>query len=215
MKKDFITGIVILLPAALTLAIIIFVFNLLTGPFAGIVEGIFDRYHIFEEGFLFLTARQIQNIIAKVLVLFFLFFLTVGLGFLARWFFVNTAIKLAEFVVKKIPVVSPIYKTCKEVIKTLFKSDTKSFKQVVLVKFPHQETYSVGLVTNESIQGFQETAYANYVSVFIPTTPNPTSGFLVLYDKKDLVYLDMKVEEAFKYVISCGVVSPSFTLLKP
>lgn len=214
MRKDFITGLVILLPAALTIAIVILIFDLLTGPFTGIVNNVFEHYHLFEHGFLFLTANQIQNGVAKLLIVACLFLFTIGLGFIARWFFFHTLIKLAEYVVKRIPVVSPIYKTCKEVIKTLFTSDTKSFKQVVLVPFPHQQTYSIGLITRESLPGLQGTPLEDSVVVFVPTTPNPTSGFLVMYKQKDLIYLDMRVEEAFKYVISCGVISPQFNIKK-
>lgn len=212
MKKDFITGLIILLPVALTIAIVIFIFNLLTGPFTGIVNGVFEHYNIFENGFLFLSAHQIQNLVAKILILISLFLLTIGLGFIARWFFFHTLIVFAEYVVKRIPIVSPIYKTCKEVIKTIFTSKTKSFKQVVLVPFPQAQTHSIGLVTRESIPSFQGTPYEDSVVVFVPTTPNPTSGFMIMYKKQDLIYLDMKVEEAFKFIISCGVIVPEFKL---
>lgn len=210
MKKDFITGLVILLPVALTIAIVVFIFNLLTVPFLGIVKAIFDRYHLFEQGVLLLSSEQIQNFIAQTLILICLVFLTVGLGLIARWFFFRGLIRFAEYAVKRIPLVSTIYKTCKEVIKTIFSSKTKSFKQVVLVRFPNLETYAIGLVTCEEIPGLKNTEYQDVVAVFIPTTPNPTSGFLVMYKTEDLVYLDMKVEDAFKYVISCGLIPPPF-----
>lgn len=212
MRKDFITGLVILLPAALTIAIVIFIFNLLTGPFTGIVNNVFEHYQLLEHGFLFLTASQLKNLVAKLLIIVCLFLFTIGLGLIARWFFFHTLIKLAEYAVKRIPIVSPIYKTCKEVIKTLFTSNTNSFKQVVLVPFPHQQTYSVGLITRELLPGLQGTPFEDSVVVFVPTTPIPTSGFLVVYKAKDLIYLDMKVEEAFKFVISCGVISPQFNV---
>lgn len=210
MKKYFITGLVILLPVALTLAIVIFVFNLLTVPFLGVVKTIFDRYDIFENGFLFFNSEQVQNISAQLLILVSLFFLTLGLGYIARLFFFRTAIRFAEYIVRQIPLVSTIYKTCKDVIKTIFTTETKSFKQVVMVRFPNAETYSIGLVTREGIPGLNQTDYDDTVAVFVPTTPNPTSGFLLIYKRKDLIFLDMKVEDAFKYVISCGMIMPEF-----
>lgn len=210
MKKYFITGLVILLPLALTSAIVMFVFNLLTGPFLGIVTAVFDHYQLLGKGFLLLSAEQVQNLVAKLLILVSLFFFVIGLGFLARWFFFKAFINFSEYIVRKIPLVSTIYKTCQEVIKTIFTSKTNSFKQVVLVRFPHPHTYSIGLITREVIPGLADTSHSDSIAVFVPTTPNPTSGFLVMFKPSDLLYLNMKVEDAFKYIISCGVIAPDF-----
>lgn len=210
MKKYFITGLAILLPLALTIAILSFIFNLLTAPFLGLVKTIFDRYSLFQKGFLFLGANQLENLVAQCLILLCLFTLTIGLGIIARWFFFNTIIKCAEVVVKKIPFVRTVYKTCKDVIQTIFTTKNNAFKQVVLVRFPTEGTYSLGLITCEEIPSLKETFYHDLLTVFVPTTPNPTSGFLVLYKKEDLIFLDMKVEDAFKFIISCGLLTPSF-----
>lgn len=210
MKKYFITGLIILLPLALTMMIVMFIFNLLTVPFLGLVKTVFDGHHLFEEGFFLLNGDQMQSLAAQLLILLSLFLIVIGLGFIARWFFFKTVLKFAEYTVKKIPLVSTIYKTCQDVIKTIFTSKTKSFKQVVLVRFPNAETYSLGLVTREHISGLTNTPYEGAVAVFVPTTPNPTSGFLVMFKPSELIYLDMKVEDAFKYIISCGVISPTF-----
>ena len=213
MKKVFITGLVIALPLALTIVIVIFIFNLLTGPFLGIVKTVFDHYHLFEEGILFLTPNQIQNLVAKLLILTSLFFIIIGLGYLARWFLFKTLIKFTDYVVKRIPLVNAIYQTCQDVIKTIFTSQTNSFKQVVLVRFPHQNSYSMGLITREEMPSLANTSHSDAVAVFVPTTPNPTSGFLIMFKPEDVIYLDMKVEDAFKYIISCGVISPDFNTI--
>lgn len=210
MKKFFITGLVILLPVALTIIIVVFIFNLLTNPLLGAVKASFEHYHLFENGFLFLTATQLQTLIAKILILIGLIGFTIVLGVIARWFFFNSLLRLADYIVKQIPLVRSIYKTSQDVIKTIFTSDNKSFKQVVLVKFPNPNTYSIGLITREDIPGFSNSSHGNMVAVFVPTTPNPTSGFLIFYKSEDLIYLDMKVEEAFKYIISCGTILPAF-----
>lgn len=210
MKKTFITGLVILLPLALTIAIVIFIFNLLTVPFLGLITAVFDHYHLLEKGFLLLNAEQFQNLVAKLLILVSLFLIVMSLGLIARWFFFKAFIKFTEFLVKRIPLVNSIYKICQDVIKTIFTSKTNSFKQVVLVRFPHPQTYSIGLITREEIPSLANTSHADAVAVFVPTTPNPTSGFLVMFKPSDLIYLDMKVEDAFKYIISCGVIAPDF-----
>jgi uncharacterized membrane protein len=209
-KKYFITGLVILLPLTLTILIVLFIFNLLTEPFLGAVKAVFDHYDLFERGFTFVKAEQLQTFIAQLLILLFLCLFTVGLGMITRWFFFRSVIKFAEYIVKHIPLVNSIYKTCKEVIKTVFTSKNKSFKQVVMVRFPNPDTYAIGLVTRDDMINFGGTDYEDIVSVFVPTTPNPTSGFLVLFKREDLVFLDMKVEDAFKYIISCGLISSPF-----
>jgi uncharacterized membrane protein len=204
-KAYFITGLVILLPLALTLAIVIFLFNLLTEPFVGIVKAIMGHYNLFESGFLFLSADQLQKLFSQIIILSLLFFLTVSLGLIARWFFFHYLVRLWERALTKIPFISGVYKTCRDIIQTLFASSSTSFKQVVLVPFPSPDVFAIGLVTNEKISGIH--SEKTYTAVFVPTTPNPTSGFLMMFSEEDLVYLDMKVEEALKYVISCGVIA--------
>lgn len=213
MKRYFITGIVTLLPVALTLIIITFFFNLLTTPFLGAVKSLFEVYGLFENGFLLLNANQLQNLIAKLLILLLLVSFTIGLGYLVRWFFFHSILKVIDRIVHRIPLVRSIYKASQEVIKTIFTSKTNSFKQVVMVRFPNADTYAIGLVTREDIPPLQGTAYENIVAVFIPTTPNPTSGFMILFKRQDLVYLDMKVQDAIKYVVSCGVILPEFQVM--
>lgn len=205
MKKYFITGLVILLPLALTVAIVVFIFNFLTEPFAGIVKSILNHYGWLTSGLLFWSADQVQQAISQLIILLFLFFFTVGLGIITRWFFFNYLINLSERLFHRIPFISSVYKTCKDVIKTIFTSKTKSFKQVVLVRFPNQQTQTIGLVTRENIPGIRSDDQ-ELVAVFVPTTPNPTSGFLMMFKQNQLTYLDMTIEDAFKYVISCGVI---------
>jgi len=212
MKKYFITGLVLLLPLALTAAIVLFIINIFTDPFVGVVSGFLDRYALLQQGFLFLEPGSVRIYVSKLLILALLFFFTVFLGWLTRWMIIHYFIRFGDTIFHRIPFVRTIYKTSQDVIKTIFGSTTKSFKQVALVPFPNKETYAMGLVTREDIASFAKTKKNNLVAVFVPTTPNPTSGFLMMYDPADLVYLEMSVEDAFKYIISCGVILPnSFT----
>lgn len=209
MKKYFITGLVILLPIALTFAIVVFIFNLLTEPFAGAVKAIFTRYELLSNGIFFLSADQVQQLVSQILILIFIFFATVALGLIARGVFVYYLLHFGESVLIRIPFINTIYKTSKDVIKTMFTSTTQSFKQVVLVPFPHQDVYAVGLITRDKLP-CNDTEYSDRVAVFVPTTPNPTSGFLMMFKPDEIIYLDMKVEDAFKFVVSCGVLSTPF-----
>lgn len=207
MRKYFITGLVILLPVTLTILVVMFIVNFLTGPFIGIAKEILDSLGILEHGFLLFTGEQMKRILSQVLILFFLFGTTVFLGYLTRWVFIHYFIRLGDYIFHNIPIIRSIYKTSKDVIHTIFQSDTKSFKQVVLVPFPKEGVKAIGLVTRENVPGEDG---SQYIAVFVPTTPNPTSGFLMMYHEEQLTFLDMPVEEAFKYIISCGVVQTPF-----
>jgi len=207
MRKSFITGIAILLPLALTIAIVIFLVNLLTGPFLGLVQGFMDYYNILPQGFWIFSSEQIKVLLSKLLILVFLGFFTILLGMLTRWFVVKSAIKMGDYVLHRIPFINTLYITFQDVFQTIFHSKTSSFKQVVMLPFPNLDSKTIGLVTRENISVSKSDSR---VAVFVPTTPNPTSGYLLLMQEKDLVYLDLSVEEALKYVISCGVVMMPF-----
>ncbi|SCA64096.1 Uncharacterized protein SCG7086_BZ_00060 [Chlamydiales bacterium SCGC AG-110-P3] len=207
MRKYFLTGLAILLPLALTIAIVTFLVNLLTAPFIGIVKPLLARYDLFQNGVLVLSGEQLLQYGSQAAILIFLFCLTVMLGALTRWFVVHYFIGLGDYILHRIPLVNTVYKTSQDVIKTIFTGGTKSFKQVALVPFPHRSTRSIGLVTREEVTGSNG---EKLVAVFVPTTPNPTSGFLMLFKREDTVFLDMAVEDAFKYIISCGVIATPF-----
>jgi uncharacterized membrane protein len=208
MKKHFITGLVILLPLVVTIAVVIFLVNFLTQPFIGAVSAILAKLHIINTGFLFLTPEQLVRYGAKLIILVLLFLFTVGLGMVTRWFFINSMFRLGDKILHRIPIVNTVYKTTQDIIKTLFASDKKSFQQVVMVPFPRPDVFVLGLVSRESPHVCSKTVGEDLVSVLVPTTPNPTTGFLLMYKRADLILIDMKPEEAIKYIVSCGVIIP-------
>lgn len=214
MKKYFITGLVTLLPLALTLIILIFIFNVLTAPFAGLVERFFQHYELFTKPFLIFSADQIRHVTSQFLVLVLLFGFIIMLGWVARLFFIRYLIRLGDRILHKIPILRSIYKLCQDVIKTLFGTGANSFKQVVMVPFPHKESFSIGLITGETLEFKDPKLPQKLAIVFIPTAPNPTSGFVLLFPEQDLNYLDIKIEEAFKFIISCGVIGTSINTIK-
>ena len=204
MKKYFLTGLATLLPVAVTLYIVVFVVGLLTRPFMGGVTNLLRHFNIYAP----FNAEPMIRLLAQVLILISLFLFILLLGFVARWFFVKALIKLGDAILQKIPLVNKVYKTTKEIIQILFNPEKNSFKQVVMVHFPDNESYCLGLISRESPELCAEQDCDEMVSVFLPTTPNPATGFLIISPKKDLIYLDMKSDEAVKYIVSCGVVLP-------
>jgi uncharacterized membrane protein len=208
MKKNFITGFAILLPLIITIAVIIFIVNLLTKPFMGIVSELLSNWGIVNRGFLFLSPEQALRYGSQLLILFCLFLVTLLIGIVARFFIVKSLFHIGDRLISRIPLVNTVYQTTQDIIKTLFVSDKGSFKQVVLVPFPNPGSYVLGLISRESPVSCSRSADQELISVLVPTTPNPTTGFLLMLPKKDLIFVSMRPEDAIKYIVSCGVVIP-------
>lgn len=206
MRKLFITGVATLLPLALTVALFLFTINVLTKPFMDFFEGLISQFEFTKHGFLFLSAEQVLRYLSQGLILLSLVVFTALLGVVARWVIVHSLIDLGELIVHKIPLVNKIYKTSKDVVDTVMTPDSTAFKQVVMVPFPQKDIMSLGLVTSASEKDRPDDSH---LTVFIPATPNPTMGYLVIFRHDQVVFLDMKVEEAVKTVISCGLMFSS------
>jgi uncharacterized membrane protein len=131
-------------------------------------------------------------------------------GILVRNLFGRQIVEGLESLVRRIPVVGPVYGGAKTFSETVLADKGRSFKQVVLVKFPHPGVYSIGFITSEELEEVQARTAEDVTCVLVPTTPNPTTGFLILVPKKDLIYLDMSVDEAVKFALTLGVVVPTW-----
>ncbi|NGX42576.1 MAG: hypothetical protein K940chlam7_00856 [Chlamydiae bacterium] len=205
-KKYFFTGLALLLPVVITVLIINFFINLLTKPFQNVVEDILSYYGLLEKPILFFSATQVLHLTSKLLIIVTLIFITVFVGLLTRMMITRYFIHLGDYIIDKIPFINKIYKATQEVIKTLFSDEKQAFSQVVLVPFPHNKAYSLGMITREDIPETSDREHQGLVSVFVPATPNPTMGYILLFKRNQLVFLDMKVEDALKTIISCGVI---------
>lgn len=208
LKKYFLTGLIILLPLTITITIVAFIVNFLTKPFMGIVTKYLSKTKIAQLTLHTLSPDQVIKYGSQIIIIIGLILFTFLLGYIARLFLIKYIFVLSDKVLKKIPIVNKVYKTTQEIIKTLFITDKDSFKQVVLAPFPSSKAYGIGLVSRKSPNSCKKNLKQELISVFIPTTPNPTSGFLLMYKKEELIFLDMKTEEAIKYIISCGAVTP-------
>ncbi len=199
MKKYFLAGLVTLLPLAVTFWVIAAVVKFLTKPFAGVVASFFSSLHV---------PPGPARVISEICILIALFLFTLFLGFVARRYFFNRMIEFGDRILYRIPLVNKVYKTSKDIVLALFNPQKQSFKQVVLLHFPYTGAYCLGLIASEAPGTCSDSVDIEMVSVFIPTTPNPTTGYLVMCSKSDLIYLKMKTEDAIKYVVSCAVIQP-------
>jgi uncharacterized membrane protein len=146
--------------------------------------------------------------------LIFVVILVFAVGLLARNIVGRKIVHLGENIVERIPLVRILYAGLKQLLETIFLQKTDAFKRVALVEYPRRGTYVIGFITGESKGEVQDKTDKNMINVFIPTTPNPTSGFYMLVPDDELVVLNMNVEDAFKLIISGGIVSPPKKIAK-
>ena len=136
------------------------------------------------------------------------FIIVFFIGALTTNIFGKKLLQLWEGLVGKIPFVRRIYKGTKQVVSSFATVDTESFTKVVLVEFPRKGVHAVAFVTGKTRGELQRLTSDNHINIFVPTTPNPTSGFIIFTDPSEVVELDMTIEEGIKYVVSGGIVTP-------
>lgn len=140
-------------------------------------------------------------------LLIMLVFLTL-VGFVAANFFGRALIHFGERLVGRMPVIRSIYATAKQIIETVLRNSSKSFREVVLIEYPRKGLWSIAFLTGEAAGELQRRLGDDWITVYMPTTPNPTSGFLLVVHRSEIMPLDMTVEEAIKLIISTGVIVP-------
>ena len=132
-------------------------------------------------------------------------------GMLAANLFGRRFVEIWERILNKIPLVRSIYSSIKQISNTIFDPSGKSFRKVVMLQYPRKGVWSIGFLTNDNVGDEMSAVDDRLVAVFIPTTPNPTSGFIVMVRNDEITELDMSVEEGFKFIISIGVIIPDGT----
>lgn len=204
MKRLFFTGLISLLPITLTVLIMIFIINLFTDPFQGSVASFLAYYDLLDRPFLFFSGEQVLFISSKLLALAAVFGIIVLIGIFGRMVLANTVFHIGGKLIRRIPLVNRLYQVIEDTVTSLFASKGTTFTQVVMVPYPTSESLSVGLIAKKQTPETHDET----VSVFIPGTPNPTCGFMLSYKYEELVFVDMKVDEALKFLISCGIMYP-------
>jgi uncharacterized membrane protein len=194
MRKYFITGLLVLVPLAITL----WVLNLIIGTMDQSLLLLPERWR--PETLIGFSIPGLGSILTLLII-----FLT---GVATRNFVGRQVITLWEAVLKRIPVVSSIYSSVKQVSDTLFSSSGNAFRKAVLVQYPRQGSWTIAFVTGVPGGDVRNHLQGDFVSIYVPTTPNPTSGFFLMVPRADTIELNMNVDEALKYIVSMGVVAP-------
>jgi len=195
-RNVFITGLLITLPIALTYFILQFLFRNLDALSPVFTKILIDMGAPIPEGY---------RIPALGLVITLLIVLAVG--WFTTNFFGKRFLHLGERIVEKIPFVRRIYKGSKQVVQSIAHADTSAFRKVVLIEFPRRGMLAIGFVTGSARGEVQDYTREDVLNVFVPTMPNPTSGFLVFAPPEELTEVDMSIEDGIKYVVSGGIVS--------
>ena len=156
--------------------------------------------------------RFVLRRLALLAVTLFAVSVICGFGLLARNYIGKKMIEWMDRALLQVPFLNKIYGATKQVNEALTSGDKNSFKTVAMIEFPHPGSYAIGFITSEQRAEPQIKSGQNLVCVFIPTTPNPTSGFLVLVPESKVTKLEMSVADGIKYIISLGAIAPSFDL---
>ena len=195
----FFTGLLVLIPVVLTGWIIWKLFLAIDGILRPYVHPFFaDRFGIDLVG-----ETQIPGIGFITLTL-----AIIATGAIARNYFGRKIVIFGDKIVERIPLINRVYGAIKQISQAFFSSKREVFKKPVLFEYPRKGIYSIGFYTQDTRGPVQEALDADMVSIFLPTTPNPTSGYLLFVPKTDVYDLDLTIEEALKLVISGGVIIP-------
>ncbi|MFW5431925.1 MAG: DUF502 domain-containing protein [Methylophilaceae bacterium] len=194
MKKYFITGLLVLVPLVVTFWVM-----------STLIETLDQSLLLLPEDWRPQKLLGFSMAGLGALLTLAVIFLT---GLIATNFFGQQLIMLWEEMLSRVPVVKSIYSSVKQVSDTLFSDSGNAFRKALLIEFPRKDSWTVAFLTGEPGGDVSNHLKGDFVSVYVPTTPNPTGGYFLMLPKADVVELDMSVDQALKYIISMGTVAP-------
>ena len=189
-RNYFIAGVVVLIPIGVTVYLTLFLVKVSSKILPSALNP--DRYMPYK-------IPGVEIIISVFLITF--------IGWLSLSFLGRRVLKIFEDILQRIPILRTIYSAITQMIET-FTKNQGGVKKVVLVEYPRKGSWAVGFATKENTSAISDKTNHNLVNVFIPTTPNPTSGFLLMFPKEDVIYLNITFEEASKFIVSAGTSDP-------
>lgn len=189
LKRILITGILTLLPSLATFYVLYLLFSLMENFLGSFLERLFNV--------------RLPGIGVLGTILIILIF-----GFVASNVIGAKVLNFGERILNKVPVVTKIYFGAKQIVQAFTKQGKQAFSKVAMIEYPRKGTYAIGFITGQCKGEVQLKSKGKLINIFVPTTPNPTSGMLLLVPEEDIVYLDMSVEDGLKLIVSAGVVVP-------
>ncbi len=206
MRNFFFTGLLFLFPIGVTYWVLSLLISKTQSYARPIVISIFSQFSSVE------VPKLVVTLISLILVLLFV----ILVGWLTSFYLGKKVLDLIDRLMLRLPVVRSVYGGTKQIIEALsFQRTSGSFKKVVMLQYPKEGVWAIGFITNENLEGAVNLFNKPMVSVFMPSTPNPTTGFLLYYDPRHLWVLDLSVEDAVKLIVSAGLVVPNGIKRRP
>jgi len=193
LRRFFLNGLIATLPITLTIALFNISFRLIAGlltPLTAFTQETFLRYIPYSE------------IILAIIIICFI-------GTLYNFFVLRSLIDFVEKLVFQIPLIRPVYSGIRQLVRAFsVTDDTMAFKKIVLIQFPRKKIYSIGFLTSELQPDIAPNAEQKFFNIFVPTAPNPTSGYFVIVPEEDIIIIDLTHQEAMGMIISGGIIQP-------
>ena len=202
MKKYFIAGMLVWAPLAITVWVMTWGLSLLDGIFGSVMKGLMAVLPLELRSDL-QSFKDLPGVGILIVIAIILLTGVMAANFAGQWW-----VRLWDRFISRIPVVKSIYSSVKQVSGTLFSSKGNAFRKAVLIPYPRNGSWTIAFITGNPATEVAEKLSGEHVNVFLPTTPNPTSGFFMIVPKADIIELDMGVEEALKHIVSMGSVPP-------
>ena len=198
-RTAFITGLLILLPLGVTVFIVNIALDRVGNPASELFFNFIDQ-----------NIRELPTveIPLQLLSLLIVFLIITALGYFSRIFIGQLLLKFFERILTQLPLISQVYNTVKQLVDTFSQQKKAVFQEVVMIEYPRKGIYAIGFLTNQAKGEVQSLTGEHLVNVFVPTTPNPTSGFLLMIPKKEVIPMQMSVGDGMKTIISGGAVTP-------
>jgi uncharacterized membrane protein len=203
MKKYFLAGILVWAPLAITIWVISSAMSVLDGVFGSLMAGLITVLpsNLTQELTHF---RQLPFVGVLIVIAGIILTGMFAITFAGRWL-----LKVWEQLLQRIPIVRSIYSSVKQVSDTLLSSSGDAFKKAVLIRYPHENSWTIAFQTGHPMREVAEKLGTPHIHVFVPTTPNPTSGFFMIVPKDSVIELSISVEDALKHIVSMGTVPPA------
>lgn len=203
LRAYFFAGILVSAPVAVTIALALWFIEFVDSHVVPLIPHHWNPNTYIQDYFGITLSVPGVGVVVLVIAITLVGALTAG--FLGRFL-----VRTGERIVNRMPIVRSIYSASKQILETVFRDQSEAFREAVLVEYPRRDAWTIGFITGRTTGEVQHVTPDEVVNVYVPTTPNPTSGFLLYVPVKDLIPLQMPVEDAVKMVISVGMVTPSF-----
>jgi uncharacterized membrane protein len=203
LRGNFLTGLVVVLPVFLTIYLVWATIGFVDARVIPLIPQRYNPENVFG-----------RNIFGFGVVIFLVF--TTLVGAMTKGYIGRRVLQTGERMVERMPIVRTVYNALKQIAETIFSQTSSSFQTACVIEYPRKGVWSVAFVATDSIGEIAHiTGEPNLVSVFLPSTPNPTTGFLIFVPRSDVRFLEMSVEDAAKLIISAGLVEPEFPRARP